>query len=211
MAVTGLMMVGYLLVHSFGNLKVFFGAETFNHYAEWLKQDFGYPLIPHGWFIWAFRALMLAAIVLHIWSAAKLTQRAHAARGSKYANVKRHEQTYAARTMRWGGVIVAAGLLFHLLQFTTQTITTGFQRGSDPYSMFVASFSLWWITLGYLIWVTAVAMHLRHGVWSSLTTLGANTSKRSRANRNIVAWIVAVGWWAMAMVSPLAVFFGWVG
>ncbi len=69
MAITGLIMVGFLLMHMYGNLKVFLGADAFNHYAHWLKGDILYPLVPSGWFIWIFRLVMLAAIVAHMWSA----------------------------------------------------------------------------------------------------------------------------------------------
>ncbi len=210
MAVTGLVMVGFLLMHMYGNLKVFLGADAYNHYAEWLKQDMLYPLMPHGWFIWVFRAVMLLAIVLHMYSAWTLTQRAHNARSVKYVSVKRLSQTYAARTMRWGGVILAGFLVFHILQFTAQVATTGFKAGATPFQMVVASFSQWWVFLLYALWVLVVASHVRHGVWSSLTTLGANTSPKARGVLNGLAWIVAVLLYVGFMVMPLAILFGMV-
>ena len=210
MAVTGLVMVGFLLMHMYGNLKVFLGADAFNHYAEWLKNDVLYPLMPHGTFIWVFRLVMLVAIVAHMYSAWVLTQRAHAARSTKYVNDKRIQQTYAARTMRWGGVLIALVLVFHLLQFTVQAVTTGFSAGADPYTMVISSFRLWWMVVLYAIWVAAVCMHVRHGVWSSLTTLGANTSPKARGVLNALAWIIAVLLFVGFMVMPLAVLFGMV-
>ncbi len=210
MAITGLIMVGFLLMHMYGNLKVFMGAEAFNHYAHWLKGDILYPLVPSGWFIWIFRVFLLVAIVAHIWSAAVLTGRAHAARSSKYVTTKRLSQTYAARTMRWGGVILAGFLVFHLLQFTAQVVTTGFRAGSEPYDMVIASFSQWWVTLAYLVWVAIVCLHVRHGVWSALTTLGANTSPKARGFLNGLAWVIAIVLFVGFMIMPLAVQFGWV-
>ena len=210
MAITGLIMVGFLLMHMYGNLKVFMGAEAFNHYAHWLKGDILYPLVPSGWFIWIFRVFLLVAIVAHIWSAAVLTGRAHAARSSKYVTTKRLSQTYAARTMRWGGVILAGFLIFHLLQFTAQVVTTGFRAGSEPYDMVIASFSQWWVTLAYLVWVAIVCLHVRHGVWSALTTLGANTSPKARGFLNGLAWVIAIVLFVGFMIMPLAVQFGWV-
>ncbi len=210
MAITGLIMVGFLLMHMYGNLKVFMGAEAFNHYAHWLKGDILYPLVPSGWFIWIFRVFLLVAIVAHIWSAAVLTGRAHAARSSKYVTTKRLAQTYAARTMRWGGVILAGFLVFHLLQFTAQVVTTGFRAGSEPYDMVIASFSQWWVTLAYLVWVAIVCLHVRHGVWSALTTLGANTSPKARGFLNGLAWVIAIVLFVGFMIMPLAVQFGWV-
>ena len=210
MAITGLIMVGFLLMHMYGNLKVFLGAGAFNHYAHWLKGDILYPLVPSGTFIWIFRVFLLVAIVAHIWSAAVLTGRAHSARSSKYAVTKRLSQTYAARTMRWGGVILAGFLVFHLLQFTAQVVTTGFRAGSEPYDMVIASFSQWWVTLVYLVWVAIVCLHVRHGVWSALTTLGANTSAKARSFLNGLAWVIAIVLFVGFMIMPLAVQFGWV-
>ena len=131
MAVTGLILVGFLLMHMYGNLKVFLGEEAFDHYAHWLKGDILYPLIPSGWFIWIFRAFMLAAILLHAGSAWRLARKAKAARGSKYVVRKTIQETYAARTMRWGGVILGTFLIFHLLnmfgeKFVKEGITSPF-------------------------------------------------------------------------------------
>lgn len=211
MAVTGLVMVGFLLMHMYGNLKVFLGAEAFNHYAEWLKGEILYPLVPAGSFIWVFRLVMLAAIVAHMYSAWVLTQRAHGARNSKYVNDKRIQQTYAARTMRWGGVILALFLVFHLLQFTVQATPTNFTAGeASPYEMVVGSFSLWWMVLLYAVWVAIVSLHVRHGVWSALTTLGANTSAKARGFLNGLAWVIAVLLFVGFMVMPLAILFGMV-
>lgn len=210
MAVTGLIMIGYLLVHMYGNLKVFLGPEAFNHYAHWLKADIGYPLMPHGWFLWIFRVVMLAAIVAHIASAWVLTNRAHGARTTKYANDRRVQQSYSSRTMRWGGVIIAAALVFHLLQFTTQTVQTGFAAGADPYTMVIASFRQWWVVLVYVIFIAAVTLHVRHGVWSALTTLGANTSPSSRRFLDGLSWVIAIVLLVGFLIMPLAVLVGWV-
>jgi len=208
MALTGLVMGGVLLVHMYGNLKVFLGAEAFDHYAEWLKSDILYPLVPHGWFIWIFRAVMLAAIVAHMYSAWVLTSRAHSARSAKYQNTTRVAQTYAARTMRWGGVLIAGFLVFHLLQFTAKVVTTGFDSNATPYEMVIASFEQWWLVLAYAVWVLAVCLHVRHGVWSALTTLGANTSPAARSFLNGLAWVIAVLLFVGFMIMPVAVLFG---
>jgi succinate dehydrogenase cytochrome b subunit len=208
MAVTGLIMIGFLLMHMYGNLKVFFGAESFDHYAHWLKGDILYPIVPAGWFIWIFRAFMLAAIVLHIWSAATLTVRARRARGTKYVNSKPIQQTYSARTMRWGGVILAGFLVFHILQFTSQTIKTGFTSESGPYEMFVLSFQQWWLVLAYALWMVTVCMHIRHGFWSAFATLGANTSATTRRWWNIGAYALAVLLYVGFMIAPVAVLIG---
>ncbi len=164
--------------------------------------------MPAGTFIWVFRAVLLLAIVAHMYSAWVLTQRAHGARSTKYVNDKRIQQTYAARTMRWGGVILAGFLVFHLLQFTAKVATTGFDADAEPYDMVIASFSQWWVVLAYAIWVLVVASHVRHGVWSALTTLGANTSPRARSVLNGLAWVIAVLLYVGFMIMPVAVLFG---
>lgn len=208
MAVTGLIMIGFLLMHMYGNLKVFMGAEAFDHYAHWLKGDILYPLVPSGWFIWVFRAFMLAAIVLHAASAWHLARRARIAAGPRYVHKKTLQQTYAARTMRWGGVILGAFLVFHLLQFTAQVINTGWNSGAGPYEMFVVSFQQWWLVLAYALWMVAVCLHVRHGFWSAFATLGANTSAKTRAIWNGLAYAVAALLYVGFMIAPLAVLFG---
>ncbi len=210
MAITGLLLIAFLLMHMVGNLKMFLGPESFNHYAEWLKGEIFYPIFPAGSFIWLFRAVLVAAIVAHMYSAWVLTVRDRAARGSNYVVTKRRAQTYSARTMRWGGVILAGFLVFHLLQFTAQVVTTGFQAGATPYDMVIASFSQWWVTLAYAVWVAIVCLHVRHGVWSALTTLGAHTSPKARGFLNGLAWVIAIVLFVGFMIMPLAVQFGWV-
>ena len=208
MAVTGLIMIGFLLMHMYGNLKVFLGAEAFDHYAHWLKGDILYPLIPSGWFIWIFRAFMLAAIVLHAASAVHLWRKANAARGSSYVTTNRLQQSYAARTMRWGGVILAGFLVFHLLQFTVKATLVKGTADLTPYKLVVAEFNVWWLVLAYGLWLVAVCMHVRHGVWSAFTTLGANTSPKARAVLNGCAWVVAILLYIGFMIMPVAVLTG---
>lgn len=208
MAITGLILVGFLLMHMVGNLKMFLGAEDFNGYAEWLKQDILAPLIPHGWFIWIFRFVLLAAIVAHMYSAGVLTIRDRAARGSNYVVTKRRAQTYSARTMRWGGVILAGFLVFHLLQFTIKAVTPGFSPSDSAYVMFVKTFQQPVMVILYLLWLISVCMHVRHAVWSSLTTLGLNTSFRARGVLNGLAWIVAVLLYIGFAAAPVAVLLG---
>jgi succinate dehydrogenase / fumarate reductase cytochrome b subunit len=208
MAVTGLILVGFLLMHMFGNLKVFLGEEEFDHYAHWLKGDILFPLLPSGWFIWIFRVFMLAAILLHAGSAWHLARKAKAARGSKYVVRKTMQETYAARTMRWGGVILLTFLIFHLLQFTAQVITTGWSSGAGPYDMFVASFQQWWLVLAYALWMVTVCLHVRHGFWSAFATLGANTSAGARRIWDGLAYFIAVLLYVGFMIAPVAVLFG---
>lgn len=210
MAVTGLILIGFLLVHMYGNLKMFLGAESFDHYAEWLKGDILYPLIPKGWFIWLFRAFMVAAIALHIYSAVKLWARAVAANPTAYEAKKKLAQTYSARTMRWGGVILAGLLIFHLAQFTVKAALVNGPATATPYEMVIGEFSIWWMALVYALWIVTVCMHVRHGLWSAFATLGANTSAKARAVLNGCAWAVALLLYIGFMIMPVAVLFGWI-
>ena len=219
MAVTGLLLIAFLLMHMFGNLKMFIGEEAFNHYAEWLKglsEDGGilYPILPAGWFIWIFRVVLLAAGVLHIYSAAKLWRRAEAASPSTYEAKRKLAQTYSARTMRWSGIILAGLLIFHLAQFTVHAALTNGSFAStyqsSAYKMVVGEFSQWWMVLVYAIWMVAVCMHIRHGFWSAFATLGANTSPRAKVILDACAWAIALVLFIGFMMMPVAVLFGWI-
>lgn len=219
MAVTGLLLIAFLLMHMFGNFKMFLGPEAFDHYAEWLKgqtADGGilYPIVPAGWFIWLFRAVLVTAVLLHIYSALTLWQRAKAATPSAYKARKALAQTYSARTMRWGGIILAGLLIFHLAQFTVHSaLTAGAFAGSyeqSPYKMFVGEFQQWWMVAIYAIWMAAVAMHVRHGFWSAFATLGANTSPKAHTVLNVCAWAIAILLYIGFIFAPVAVLFGWI-
>lgn len=215
MAVTGLIMIGFLLMHMYGNLKAFIGEESFNHYAHWLKgltDDGGilYPIMPAGTFIWVFRFGLVLAVILHIWAAVSLWRISARASGRGYVRTARQAQTYSARTMRWGGLIVGATLVFHLMHFTI-TPTLFHVDPSNPYSMVVGGFSKPWMVAIYAIWMILVCMHIRHGFWSAFATLGLNMSSRSRAILNGLAYFVAVVLFVGFMVMPLAVLFGMIG
>lgn len=215
MAVTGLIMIAFLLMHMYGNLKAFSGAEAFDHYAHWLKgatPDGGilYPIMPPGVFLWVFRFVLVLAILLHIWAAVTLWHVSGKASGRGYEHKKRQVQTYSARTMRWGGIIVFAFIVFHLIQFTIVPDA----MHSDPssaYSMIVESFSQPWVLLVYLISMVLVCMHIRHGFWSAFATLGLNMSSRSRTILNALAYFVAIALFVGFMIVPVAVFIGWIG
>ena len=215
MAITGLVLIGFLLVHMFGNLKIFIGPTEYNHYAGWLKEDLLYPLLPSGWFIWLFRAFLLVCLILHVYCMAVLwSARLHgrgAAAQRRYVRTKRKEQTWSSAIMRWGGMTLALLLLFHLLMFTTGTITPGFEYAlHDPYTMFVGAFSSWWVFAVYAVFVILVCMHIRHGFWSAFTTLGANVGPNARIVLNALAYFVAALLFVGFILPPLAVLTGMV-
>ena len=214
MAVSGLIMIGYLLAHMYGNLKVFAGPQAFDEYAHHLRT-LGEPILPYGGALWIIRVVLLAAIIAHIYSAATLWRRARNARGGE-SPTKRYQtskarrgvqRTYASFTMRWGGVVIVLFVIFHLMQFTWGWVHPG-GGSASPYQRVVNGFEVWWVVLTYTVALLAVGFHLRHGVWSALTTLGANTSAVARRRLNLLAYaaalIIVIGF----LLPPYAILFG---
>jgi succinate dehydrogenase / fumarate reductase, cytochrome b subunit len=213
MAVTGLIMIGYLLAHMYGNLKVFAGAEAFNEYAEHLRT-LGEPILPRSGALWVLRVALIVSVLVHIYAAVRLWARADRARGGakRYQTNKTKlgvQRTYASFTLRWGGVIIGLFVIYHLLHLTWNTIHPG-GAADEPYARLVNGFQIWWVLLSYTVAMLAVGFHLRHGVWSGLATLGANTSNLARRRLNglahLVAGVVTIGF----LLPPYSIFFGWV-
>ncbi len=207
MAVTGILLVLFLIAHMLGNLKIFTGSEDFNHYAHWLRE-LGEPLLPYGWYLWLQRVVLLVALVAHIWAATVLALRARAARPVKYAHRKKVQGSYAARTMRWGGVIIALFVVYHILDLTTGHLNP-VGDPSRPQANVVADFApeRWYVTLFYTLAVVTLGFHLRHGVFSALRSLGQQTPKGERRARN-AALVFAVALCVGYLVVPFAVLIG---
>ncbi len=210
MAVTGLVLIGFLLMHMFGNLKVFIGPEAYNEYAEFLKMDFLYPILPHGWFIWIFRAFLVVCLVVHVYCATTLWKASIRGRGTAYVRKNRKEQTLSSQLMRWGGLTLLLLLIFHLLMFTTNSVQIGWSGVQTPYDMFTGAFSNWWVVLIYVIFMAVVTMHVRHGFWSAFTTLGANVGPGARTVLNVLAYFIAALLAVGFLLPPLAVLIGMV-
>ncbi|WP_433887972.1 succinate dehydrogenase cytochrome b subunit [Streptomyces sp. CA-111067] len=177
MAVSGLIMLGYLVVHMFGNLKIFFGPGTFNGYAHWLRT-LGEPFLHYEWALWIIRVVLVAAVLLHGVCAYQLSRRDLRARPVGYVH-KRARSSYATRTMRWGGVILLLFLVWHLLDLTTLTVNRNAQPG-HPYQNVVATFHTWYGDVIYIVAMLALGLHIRHGFWSAAQTLGAGSATRDR-------------------------------
>jgi succinate dehydrogenase / fumarate reductase cytochrome b subunit len=172
MAVSGIMLFGFVLAHMLGNLKLFLGADELNHYAEWLREV-GSPLLPHGSLLWMARLMLLAAVAVHITAATQLTILSWQARPEGYKKRETIEATYAARTMRWGGVLIALFVIYHLAHLTwgASWAHSDFIPG-DVYHNVVAGFGVWWVSAFYIVAQIALGFHLYHGVWSLFQTLG---------------------------------------
>lgn len=177
MAVSGIAMLLYLIAHMLGNLKVFFGPEEMNSYAHWLRT-IGEPVLHYEWFLWIMRPLLLLCVIAHAVTAYQLSRRDIAARPEKYAH-RRKPASYATRTMRWGGVIVALFVVWHILDLTTGTVNPDYTSG-DPYHNIVASFSTWYGNAIYIVAMLAIGLHIRHGFYSAAQTLGAGSPARNR-------------------------------
>ncbi|MEU3745697.1 succinate dehydrogenase [Streptomyces narbonensis] len=205
MAVSGLLMLGYLVAHVAGNLKVFFGPEEFNAYGHWLRV-MGAPVLHHEWALWLVRIVLLAAVGAHAVSAYQLSRRDVKARPLAYVH-RRRRASYATRTMRWGGIILALFIVWHILDLTTGTVHPGGFEEGKPYQNVVDTFSTWYGNVVYIVAMLAVGLHVRHGFWSAAQTLGVGNARRERLLRalaNTLALVLTAGFVSV----PVAVMTG---
>jgi succinate dehydrogenase / fumarate reductase cytochrome b subunit len=199
MAVTGLIGVGFVVGHMLGNLQVFLGPAKFNAYAHFLRSL--------GELLWAVRAVLLAAVVLHVVAAVQLWRRRVVARPVGYKHGSQHEvSTLASRTIRWGGTLLLVFIVFHILHFTTLSIFRDYSR-TDVYANVIRGFGVWWVVVLYVAAMIALGLHLYHGVWSSLRTLGASKASVDPLKRPIAVALALVVWLGFTVI-PIAVFAG---
>ena len=191
MAVSGLVFIGFVLSHMYGNLKAFSGELAFNEYAEHLRT-LGEPLLPYSGLLWIIRVGLIVSLVVHVGAAVTLARRAQAARPVKYANRKYQHSSFSSRTMRWGGLTILVFLVWHLLNFTIVKINPAGGETNNPYQLMVDTFDLWWMTLIYLVAMVALGMHLRHGLWSAAQTLGLTNNERARRNFKVAGLLLAI-------------------
>ncbi len=191
MAVTGLILFFFVVGHMLGNLKVFQGPEHFNAYAEGLRAV-GAPFFGRGQLLWGVRIILLVSVLAHIWAAIAVTRASWRARPVGYRRLEPVETTYAARTMRWGGVIIFLYVIYHL--------------PGDVYHNVVASFSRWPVSAIYVVAMVVVGLHVYHGLWSAFQTLGWNRPPTFRWRRGAAAAIAAViaGGYILIPVAVLA-------
>ena len=207
MAVTGLVWVGYLVLHVAGNLQAFSGREKINSYSALLHG-------PAGDLLWVVRAILIVAFVFHVLTAYQLARLASAARPVDYKRREPQVSTLAVRTMRWGGVAILLFLVFHILHFTTRNVDpAGWAHRMDTagrydiYGNVVASFRIWWVSAIYLAAMIAIGFHLYHGVWSFGRSLGVAKPSGHPLRRRI-APILAIGIWLGFSLVPVAVMIG---
>jgi succinate dehydrogenase / fumarate reductase cytochrome b subunit len=204
MAISGFILIGFVLIHLVGTLKVFAGAEATNAYAAWL-HNLGYPLVPKHFAIWALRLILLVSVIVHIVAAAQLVRLARAARPVGYTVRKHLTVDIASRTMRWGGVIIVLFIIFHVLHLTTGHTHPDFS--DNVYHNIIRGFQQWHVALFYILACAALALHIYHGLWSALQTMGSTYRgfhRGGRAPAIIVAAVIALG----NISLPLAVMLG---
>jgi succinate dehydrogenase / fumarate reductase, cytochrome b subunit len=209
MALSGIVLMAFVLAHMVGNLKLYFGAGALDAYSEWLR-NVGEPALPRQTVLYAERAVLLVALVVHVHAAYVLTRINHRARPEAYRSKRDYAAAdFASRTMRWTGVIVLLFVAFHLLDLTWGTANPDFIPG-DPYHNVIESFQRWPVALIYVAANVALALHLYHGAWSLFQSLGWSHPRWNVWRRRFAVAFAAVI--AAGNISiPLAVLTGVVG
>ncbi len=203
MGATGLIGIGFVIGHMAGNLLAFRGSDAINAYAHFLQST--------GELLWILRLTLIGAVILHIIAAYQLTMQNRAARPVGYVKRKPQVSTWASRTMRWGGVVLLVFIPLHILHFTTGAWQpAGSFSETDVYTNIVTSFQIWWVTLFYVVAMISLGLHLYHGAWSSVRSLGASQPSPEPLKRTIALGVAIIVWLGFTAV-PVAVFAGLIG
>ena len=218
MGTTGIAMMGFVLFHMIGNLKMYLGAADLNHYAHFLETLL-YPIAPEKTVLWILRAGLIAMLLLHLHAAWSLTVLNRTARPVKYQSARDYQvATFASRTMRWSGIIILAFIAWHLLDLTFGVvnshvgtkITEDGETVKDIYGSVVYSFQRVPVAIFYVIANILLGIHLFHGAWSIFQSFGWNNPRFNKWRRSFAtafATIVVVG----NVSFPIAVMAGIVG
>ena len=201
MALTGLVLAGFVLGHMTGNLLMFKSPAAINAYAKWLHENVA--------LLWTARSVLLISVFAHIWVGIQLTLENRAARAGGPAAEATRRATIGSRTMPYSGVVILGFVIFHLLHFTLKAVALGDVAvdPNDVYKMVVTGFSCKTVAVFYIISMLLLCLHLSHGVSSVFQTLGLR-NERWRGRLDVLAlayaWIVALGFISI----PLAVLTG---
>lgn len=198
MAITGLVLLGFVVGHLLGNLQIFLGPQKLNDYAAFLHASPG--------LLWGTRLVLLLCLLVHVGAAVQLTLQNRAARPQAYATRDWRQTGYASRTMVAGGVIVLLFVAYHLAHLTLGAVGPTFDP-KDVYGNVVRGFSEPLIAGLYILAQAALAMHIHHGLWSLFQTVGLNHPKINRCRRSF-ATAVALGLFIGNSSIPVAVLTG---
>jgi succinate dehydrogenase / fumarate reductase, cytochrome b subunit len=200
MAVTGVILFGFVIGHLLGNLQVYEGPAKLNAYGAFLHSI--------GEVLWPVRIVLLICVTLHIIATVQLALRKKRARPIGYSRKQAIASSYASRTMYWSGPIVLAFIIFHLLHLTAGYVHPGaaYIEG-DVYHNVVSGFQVWWVSLSYIVAICLLGLHLRHGLWSMFQTVGIHqpehTAKLKQAAL-IIAVLIVLGYISI----PISVLLG---
>ena len=200
MAVTGLVLVGFVVAHMAGNLQMFMGPAAMHDYAVFLRS------VLHGTGLWLARSVLLVAAALHIWAATSLTVENRAARPVAYRTWQPNASTLASRTMRWSGYLLLAYIIYHLLHMTLGTVHPDFWE-MEPYHNLVRAFQSKVVAFAYIGAMILLGFHLDHGLWSMARSLGLAHPRYVKLVRSAsagLATLVVIGYLSV----PVAVLMG---
>jgi len=198
MAVSGLILFAFLILHMLGNLQVFLGREVMNHYAETLHAN--PPLL------WTARIILLLSIAAHIVASVQLARLKNEARPIPYVKRGNVESSYASRTMMWSGPIIAVFVVYHLLHFTTGTVHPNFVE-LRAYENVINGFRNVPAAIAYAIAMVLVGFHLSHGIWSMFQSMGFFHPRYTPAIKTfarVFSWALIAGFLAV----PISVLTG---
>jgi succinate dehydrogenase / fumarate reductase cytochrome b subunit len=197
MAATGIVLSAFIVGHMAGNLTVFKGAAAINAYGAALRR------IPA--LLWGVRAVLLLSVLGHIWAYLALSVKSWRARPKGYKVTAYKEASFASRTMRWTGPILAAFIVYHLLHLTTGTVHPSFREG-DVYHNLVAGLRVTWVAVFYIVAMGCLALHTFHGVWSMFQSLGVSQPRYESFARRLatIFTIIVVGGFVIIPIAVLA-------
>jgi len=202
MAVTGVIMFGFVVGHMLGNLQMYEAPEHINAYGHFLHSL--------GELLWLERGILLLAIALHIIATIQLALRSKAARPVGYSRRQAINSSYASRTMYWSGPIILVFIIFHLLQFTAGYLHPQAQFvAGDVYGNVVSGFQVWWVSAWYIFAICLLGLHLSHGLWSMFQSVGLGHPRLTpylRTAARAVAILIVLGYISI----PISVLLGFI-
>ena len=206
-ALTGAILAAYVVLHMLGNLKAFQGPgggeAAVDSYAHWLRTA-GSPAIPHEGLLWTIRAILVAALIIHVVAIIQLTRRNLVARPAGYRQAPQIQRTHSSRWMLTTGILLLVFVVFHILNFTTGTIDPTPIRSGEVYANLYDAFQEWYLVVIYVAASAALYLHLRHALWSATQTAGWDRPNRNptfRRTATALAVAVAIGF----AVLPVAI------